>query len=262
MQIFLAVTPDKQRTASQYTDRLAHVAYQVGREGHLTRQALLARTFGGLMVLGDRDWDAVRDTAQLCREVWRECGNRNYCGVAADFEQPPSPDRVSFLEALGRVLARNRKQLLVPEEYGQQVRSAQVLICTALSGGTLRQRLEAAAEAFGRKRLALDLQRLRMAFPLPCPAGEGEPLEAEELEALMGEKAPSVFYSADLCARYFTCTQGGESRFILFDDADTLRRKIQTGRDMGIQTGFLMYPEVSDLLPALFGKKQEKGRPV
>ena len=65
------------------------MAYQVGREGHLTRQALLARTFGGLMVLGDRDWGAVRDTAQLCREVWRECGNRNYGGVTADFEHPP-----------------------------------------------------------------------------------------------------------------------------------------------------------------------------
>lgn len=255
MQIFLAVTPDKQRTASQFTDRLAHVAYQVGREGHLTRQALLARTFGGLMVLGDRDWDAVRDTAQLCREVWRECGNRNYCGVAADFEQPPSPDRVSFLEALGRVLARNRKQLLVPEEYGQQVRSAQVLICTALSGGTLRQRLEEAGQAFGQKRLALDLQRLRMSFPLPCPSGEGRPLSGEELEEMMRERQPAVFYSGDLCAKYFTSTREGESRFVLFDDAGTLRRKMQLGRELGIATGLLMYPEVEDILPELFGRR-------
>lgn len=262
MQVYLAATPDKLREAFSFTDRLAHVAYRVGSDGRLARQNLLARTQGGLMVLGDQGCGPIRDVQALCRDVWRECGNRSFGGVAADFELEPSPDRTAFLEALGRILARNGRQLFVPERYGAQVPQASVLICTALSGGTLRQRLEAAAEAFGRKRLALDLQRLRMAFPLPCPAGEGEPLEAEELEALMGEKAPSVFYSADLCARYFTCTQGGESRFILFDDADTLRRKIQTGRDMGIQTGFLMYPEVSDLLPALFGKKQEKGRPV
>ena len=178
----------------------------MGREGHLTRQALLARTFGGLMVLGDRDWDAVRDTAQLCREVWRECGNRNYCGVAADFEQPPSPDRVSFLEALGRVLARNRKQLFVPEEYGRRVASAQVLVCTALSGGSLRQRLEEAGQAFGQKRLALDLQRLRMSFPLPCPSGEGKALSGEELEEMMAQR-------------------------------------------------LLLYPEVEDILPELFGRR-------
>ena len=255
MQIFLAVTPDKQRTASQYTDRLAHMAYQVGREGHLTRQALLARTFGGLMVLGDRDWDAVRDTAQLCREVWRECGNRNYCGVAADFEQPPSPDRVSFLEALGRVLARNRKQLFVPEEYGRRVTSAQVLVCTALSGGSLRQRLEEAGQTFGQKRLALDLQRLRMSFPLPCPSGEGKALSGEELEEMMAQRQPSVFYSGDLCAKYFTSTQEGESRFVLFDDAGTLRRKMQLGRELGVTTGLLMYPEVEDILPELFGRR-------
>lgn len=255
MQIFLAVTPEKQRTASQYTDRLAHVAYQVGREGHLTRQALLARTFGGLMVLGDRDWGAVRDTAQLCREVWRECGNRNYGGVVADFERPPDPDRTSFLEALGRVLARNRKQLFVPEEYGRQVASAQVLICTALSGGVLRQRLEEAGQSFGPNRLALDLQRLRMSFPLPCPSGEGRPLSAGELEELMARRQPSVFYSGDLCAKYFTTTRDGESRFVLFDDAGTLRRKMQLGRELGVGMGLVMYPEVEDILPELFGRR-------
>ena len=40
----------------------------------------------------------------------------------------------------------------------------------------------------------------------------------------------------------------------MFDDADTLRRKIQLGREMNLSAGFLMYPEVSDLLPAMFGR--------
>ena len=41
-----------------------------------------------------------RDPAALCRDVWRECGNRGYGGVLADFERPPSEDRTAFLEAL------------------------------------------------------------------------------------------------------------------------------------------------------------------
>lgn len=52
MQIYLATTPENLREALRYTDRAAHVAYRVGRDGHLTRQNLLARTQGGLMVLG------------------------------------------------------------------------------------------------------------------------------------------------------------------------------------------------------------------
>ena len=252
MQIYLATTPENLREALRYTDRAAHVAYRVGRDGHLTRQNLLARTQGGLMVLGDQDCGAIRDSGALVREVWRECGNRGFPGVLADFEQPPSADRTAFLEALSTVLARNNRALFVPEAYGQQVPRARVLICTAISGGTLRTRLEEAAGTFGIQRLALDLQRLRMSFPLPCPTGEGGPLSGEALSELLSRKGPGVFYSADLCARYFTSTGDGESRFVLFDDAGTLRRKIQMGNELGIGTGFLMYPEVSDLLPELF----------
>lgn len=256
MQIYLAATPDRLREALNYTGRIAHMAYRVGGDGRLTRQNLPMRTQGGLMLLGDRDCGPIRDVQALCRDVWRECAARNFAGVAADFELPPASDRAAFLEAMGRVLARNGKQLFVPEAYGGSVPQASVLICTALSGGTLRARLEEAASAFGLRRLALDLQRLRMSFPLPCPTGEGTPLPPEELDALLGQR--QTFYSADLCARYFTCNAGGGSRFVLFDDADTLRRKIQLGRELGIGAGFLMYPETADLLPALFPKNRRK----
>lgn len=257
MQIYLAVTPDKLREAAHFTDRLAHVAYRVGPDGHLTRQDLLARTRGGLMVLGDHGCGFIRDTAALCREVWRECGNRGFGGVLADFEQPPAPDRTGFLEALGRILTRNGRQLYVPEAYGAAVPQARVLICTALSGGTLHQRLEEAAQKFGGKRLALDLQRLRMRFPLPCSTGEGAPLSREELEEMLRRKEPAVFYSSDLCAKYFTYTENGESRFVLYDDAGSLRRKIQLGQERGISAGFFMFPEVSDLLPELFHSQRQ-----
>ncbi len=254
MQIYLAVTPGKLREALSYTGQVAHVAYRVGPEGRLTRQNLLARTQGGLMVLGDRGCGLIQDVQALCRDVWRECANRNFGGVLADFELPPSSDRTAFLESLGRVLGRNNKQLFVPETYGHKVPQAGVLVCTSISGGSLRQRLEEAMRTFGQRRVALDLQRLRMSFPLPCPSGDGDYLSGAELEELLRQKQPALFYSGDLCAKYFTTNTRGESRFILFDDADTLRRKIQLGRDLGLTAGFLMYPETADLLPALFGK--------
>jgi len=254
LQIFLAATPEKFREAIRYTERIAHVAYRIGRDGRLTRRNLLARTRGGIMVLGDQECGTIQDCAMLCREVWRECGNRGFGGVVADFEREPAPDRIAFLEAMGRILSRNHMRLFVPEIYGSSVPQAYVLICTALSGGVLQQRLEEAAQTFGQRRLALDLQRLRMAFPLPCPTGEGRPMTGEELERMLQTKQPAVFYSADLCAKYFTNTQNGEGEFVLFDDADTIRKKIQIGREIGIKAGFLMYPETEDLLPALFGK--------
>ena len=54
----------------------------------------------------------------------------------------------------------------------------------------------------------------------------------------MGRKQQSVFYSHDLCAKYFTFTDAEDSRFVLFDDADTLRRKLRMGQ---CNLGFFYY---------------------
>ena len=125
-----------------------------------------------------------------------------------------------------------------------------VLLCTALSGGSLQGRLEETCAAYGAQRLALDLERLMMDFPLPCPSGEGIRLSREELAIRM--QGRSVFYAEDLCARYFTYRRGGQTHFVLFDDAGTLRRKIEMGQALGIREGFVMLPEVEDLTGFLF----------
>ena len=255
MQIYLTVAPDNLRQASRYTRRLAHAAYRISPDGRLLRQNQLSQARGGLMVLDDRGCGPIRDRDALCRDVWRECVSRGFSGAAADFEQPVSEDRAGFLESLSQVFSRSGKRLYVPESYGSRLPQAFILICTALSGGIFQQRLEEAVRRYGSGRLALDLQRLRMDFPLPCPSGEGNPLSREALERLMAEKSPTVFYSADLCTRYFTCLREGDSHFILFDDAGTISRKIQAGNALGIPTGFLLYPEVEDLLPQLFPRQ-------
>ena len=133
----------------------------------------------------------------------------------------------------------------MPESYAA-ASGAIPLICTAISGGNFVQRLQEAAA--GRDRaggLALDVQRLRMDFTLPAQSGL-------ELQDLLDRESPSVFFSQDLCARYFTYARDGETHFVLFDDADTLSQKLRTGGNMGFAAAFLMYPEVQDLLPKLF----------
>ena len=98
----------------------------------------------------------------------------------------------------------------------------------------------------------LALEGLRMDFTLPAQSGEGHPLSGRELQDLLVRESPSVFFSQDLCARYFTYARDGETHFVLFDDADTLSQKLRTGGNMGFAAAFLMYPEVQDLLPRLF----------
>ena len=254
MQIYLSITPEQLRDAARYTRCFAHVAYRVGPESTLLRHNLLVQTRGGLLSLSDRDAPEVTAPEKLCAAALRECGRRGYGGVVLDFESKSRGDLLVLAGALERQLRRSRLAFFVPESYGGAVESAAVLVGTAISGGNFVQRLREAVKLRGAGRLALDVERLAMDFPLPCPGGQGRFLPRSELAALMEREAPAVFFSPDLCARYFTYTHAGETHFVLFDDGDTLVQKLRMGQNLGAAAAFLQYPEVEDLLPKLFGK--------
>lgn len=259
MQTVLVVSPPEAQIAAGYHHTLAHAAYRIGEESSLLRRNLPLQSRGGLLCISDRSIPSIEDPEHLCRGVLRECSRRNYQGVLLDFEEPPQQDRITFIQRLEKQLSANRRTLYLPELYMGLVPNAVGMICTALSGGTLDQRLREAVGHRGQAdRLALDVQRLRMDFTLPARSGEGIPLSREAFQALLRRENPSVFFSPELCARYFTYTQSGTLHFVLFDDAETLRRKVNLGSALGFSAAFFLWPEVADLSDALFGQKQRQ----
>ena len=246
MQVYLAVTPKEEQELCRRVRQLAHVAYRIGK-GTLLRQELTASVRGGLLSLSDRDAPFIPNPEQLATAILRECAQRGYSGVVADFELPPTPDRIALLRALAKRSSKSF-QLLVPE--GCSVPGATVLINTAVSGGNFSQHLQESIQRY--PSAALDLQRLMMDFTLPAPTGEGKPLSAEDLSSLRKRLGPSVFFSPELCARYFTYMQSGQAHFVLYDDAETMQQKMKLAGDMGYRLALVMYPEVSDLIGQLF----------
>ena len=252
LQVYLSVVPGELQEASKYGRSFAHVAYRIGPGSTLLRQNLLLQTRGGLLSISDREAPPIEEPDALCAAVLRECSRRSYGGAVLDFEDAPRRDRIVFAERLERALTTSRRALYVPENYLPSPKTAVPLICTAMSGGTFTERLQEAIRARGGAgRLALDIQRLRMDFRLPARSGEGIPLSGEALEQLMAREAPAVFFSRDLCARYFTYTEKGKTHFVLFDDADTLNQKLKTGAKMGFAAAFFMWPEVRDIAEKL-----------
>ena len=202
--------------------------------------------FGGLMGLADRRNGPLPRLDALCHAIVHECVQRRFRGVLADFDAGPCSDRLPFLSRLSRCLSARGIRLYCPAALPTD--GATLLIGTAVSGGSLQSLLERSINHFASERLALDLERVQMDFPLPCPTGCGTPLRHEELLALQQKHHASIYYSRELAANYFTYPTERGTHFVLFDDAETLRRKVRLAESYGIREAFVMYPEICDLL--------------
>jgi len=253
LQIYLAVTPQQAHTATTYDCTLIHMAYHIGPASTLLRQNPLLQTQGGLLLVCDQDAPFIDSPEELCAAVLRECSRRNYEGVMLDFEEPVRRDRLRFVETLGNILAEKKKKLFLPVSYGHVAPQANILVDTALSGGTLFEHLKDAAK-HSHGRFALDMERIRMDFTLPSYNGLGMTITKEELHTLVDCLSPSVFFSPELCARYFTYSKQGETHFVLFDDADTLKRKLHLGAEAGASAAIFMWSEISDIADQIFKK--------
>lgn len=248
MQLYLAAAPCYLPEARRWGLPIAHAAYRIDSGGRLAALALPPEVQGGLLLVTGTDCAAPPQPEALARDILRECLHRQYTGVV--LEPVLTAAAVTALESLCR---RYGRTLYVPERCGGQMPDVQVVVSTALSGGTLRRRLEEVCRRFGPRRIALDLACVRADFSLPAPYGDGRMLTAQQLASLRAQRP--VFFSPELCARYFTYEQDGMTHLVLFDDADTLRRKIGLGTELGIAAGMLSLPEAAEALPGLLGKK-------
>ena len=191
---------------------------------------------------------AVRTVLSLCRQ-------REYRGVVLDLEQPPTSWSSRLIRRLEQGLAGLGRALFLPERYSRFSSRAYLFFSSSLSGGSFARRMDEMAAQYGANRLVLSLRRISEVFPLPAGTGQGEPLTWEALQAHMRRLEPHVFFSRDLCAHYFTYLSRSEGpRFVLFDTAESLRRKRDLAEKAGITRFFYLYPELKDLLPAILGK--------
>ncbi len=245
MDTFIITLPPRQLPALRgWQATPAHLAYRLGPGPHLFRAEGAAPPRGGLMVVDDKQFDGLGPTGPLCQEIIRETLARGFSGAVLDFENH-LPPLEQIAAALDEPFARRGWTLIVPERYGQAAPHARVMIPSALSGGSLRRRLEEALERFGESRVVLALEKRAEDFYLPSPTGGGQPLTRQELEELKGRLSPSVFFSGELCARYFTyMSRETGAHFVLFDDGDTLRRKVEVARGLGVGTFLAPWAEV------------------
>lgn len=257
--LYLLTPPQHQSKAAAYGLTPAHLAYRVGEGPHLFRTQLPTPLNGGIMVLGHQGFNGAGKAELFCQEIVRECAARNFQGVFCDFEEPAPPVLERAVALLAPTFQKRGWSLYAPRRYAGRVSGVKVVVSTAISGGSLRHHLREAIDTYGPERVVLGLQWSREDFTLPARNGSGTPLTSKDLIELRKKRRPSVYFSEDLCANYFTyMPTGGSPHFILFDDAVSIERKLLLAREMGISEVFLPCPEEEAELSKLLGGAQKE----
>ena len=168
----------------------------------------------------------------------------------ADFERETA-QILALLRAFDEALAEDGIPLYVPVNIGRDLEHAVLTVSTALSGGSLTAYFSSLQGIYGAHRVAAFLQPVSQDFTMPSGSPDGKPLSAAARAALLAETGAQVFFSHELCARYFTYTdREGAAHFVLFDDADTLAAKLAQLIGCGVQTVFALYPDAAGLIPS------------
>ncbi|MCD8385164.1 MAG: hypothetical protein LUC39_09470 [Clostridiales bacterium] len=230
----------------------ALMSYRVGPGPELLRSQGSFPLRGGLLGLNAVSTVPEGDPGHFCRQVVRECQTRGAVGVLADWEPMQRP-LLPLVRRLGQALRPAGLLLLLPECWGGAAEQADILIPSALSGGSLELRLKEAAERYGAERTVLALQPVREDFLLPAPSGQGKALSPQALANLRSRTHAPVYWSRELCARYFTYRDNQGVHFVLFDDGDSLCRKLELAGGMGIRRAVVAWEEIAPWSSALSG---------
>jgi len=234
---------------------IAQIAYQIAADGTLHRASAAEKADGGFLFLTAEEQIITQKNhlAQLSQAIVEECRRQNFSAVLlAMFKSHP------FFHHLVQLLSAELKALgiglYLPETYAESGEWAQIIIPTAIWAGSLQQKLEKAIAAYGKERICLDIERLRLDFSLGSQAEHGEKLSAQSLYEKRKQHQPNSYFSQDLQAYYFSYEDKSGTHFVLYDDTYSIGEKLLLAQQLGITESIVLYPEVADILPGLVAK--------
>ena len=237
MELYVASTPNKTLPCGDYIP--VRVSCCTGERLRVWEHTPCG---GLLMVLYAAP---ISDAGLAARDILRQCLSGQHSGILLDFP-PGQKELVPMVRELAALCRRYATALFLPEYYAS-CGDTFVIVSSTLVGGNLREKLQDAASRYGAQRILLDLERTCRDYLLPSPGGSGQCLTRETFCRVSA--GCTRYYSPEQCARYFTYRNGAQSHYIVYDDGDTLRKKLSLAQELGISKALVIYQEVEDIWP-------------
>ena len=225
----------------------AHMVYRI-RGTRLYYASGSSNIHDGVMVIGTSGYTGGGPMEGLLDDIAHEIKKRGFEGVVLDNGGDISPIHTTFAARI--VSALRPFPVYLPAQLAAIVKGGVALVQTALSGGSLERHLAAAIELHGAPYVAVECDRICMDFTLPAKNGIGESIGTQQLQNLLSASGRS-FYSDELHVNYFTYKSGAERHMVLYDDANSIRQKLNLAERMSITRTFVYYPNTFDIITQL-----------
>lgn len=220
-----------------------HLCARISDEGKFSLLSHPSSSRGDFLGIADSG-GIPRQCRTFAAEAVSAAQSRGCIGIMADFERPLLHE---LANALDEQAYQYGLQFLIPLPLAEYAPHAQIIADTAISGGSLETRFSELAERFGQERIAAQLVCSCADFLLPSSNPNGTPLSPDDFNELLQRTGSTIFFSRELCAKYFTYSAQSQAHFVLFDDADTLRTKARILHHIGIECLLAVYPDAQKM---------------
>ena len=249
---FLCTHPSDTRDAAKHGLPLCHLAYRIGADGRLYRNGLGISVRGGLMSLSD--YGITDDTVyseELLRDIKRECDLRGYDGIVCDFERSPDKFLTYFVHEASVYFTKLGMSFYIPAAMGDSAPGAKLLISSAVTNGSCSEAYARAVARYTPERVALLYEPVCSDYVMTPDLGLSDSITKTQLSEIMNREHAVPYYSSELCAYYFTYKDGNNNHFILFDDENSMLKKLTTAKNCGFKEAFILYPDTERVLSIL-----------
>ncbi len=216
-----------------------HLCTALDTDGRFSVLSHPLNTSRDLMGIADQGGTPL-NSAVFARSACALAYKRQAAGILADFARPSLAETVTALDCEAQQCGLT---CWVPLCMADHAPHSIYIAETAISGGSLAQYFTDLLEHYGSGKIAAQLVRSCAKFSIPSEDADGTPMTMEQAQNLQAQAGAVPFFSRELCAKYFTCTENDMARFVLFDDEDTLRSKQELLTSLGVDKQILLYPD-------------------
>ncbi len=247
MNIYLSA-PAGSAGEACFFGRVSLMAYRTGAGFHLYRTVLPSGHFH-LMDVDCTGFTGYGPHEALILELLRECRGRGYSGVVLSLSARPTQPLVSFCELASQALSQEGIDLYLPLTFASFTDKSRLLVPARILSSGFSSGLNRLCSRYGPGRLALELERVYIDYTLPLKSGMGTELSEQACRELAG--SGHIFTSSELVCRYVSCIHRNRVHLVMWDDAETLREKLNIAQRMDIAAAFLYYPHIRDIASQL-----------